>query len=124
MTFSNLSVAIPQVKSGKLRALAVTSLKRKDALATTPSLDEAGLRGFDATSWVGLLAPQQVQRSLVGRLNADVRGALSDAGVKAQLEARGLEAFPGTPDALARHIRTEIERWGRVIRDAGVRVEP
>ena len=120
MTFSNLSVAIPQVKSGKLRALAVSSLKRKDALPGVPSLDEAGLRGFDATAWVGLLAPRKVERSLIARLNADVRKVLADAELKRQLEVRGLEAFPGTPEALARHIRVEIERWGKVIREAGV----
>jgi tripartite-type tricarboxylate transporter receptor subunit TctC len=123
MTFSNLSVAIPQVKSGKLRALAVSSLKRKDALPGVPSLDEAGLRGFDATAWVGLLAPRKVERSLIARLNADVRKVLADAELKRQLEVRGLEAFPGTPEALARHIRVEIERWGKVIREAGVTVE-
>ena len=123
MTFSNLSVAIPQVKSGKLRALAVSSLKRKDALPGVPSLDEAGLPGFDATAWVGLLAPRKVERSLIARLNADVRKVLADAELKRQLEGRGLEAFPGTPEALARHIRVEIERWGKVIREAGVTVE-
>jgi tripartite-type tricarboxylate transporter receptor subunit TctC len=123
MTFSNLSVAIPQVKSGKLRALAVSSLKRKDALADVPSLHEAGLSGFDATSWVGLLAPRKVDRSLITKLNSDVRQALSDVELRRQLELRGLEALPSTPEALARHIRAEIERWGKVIRDAGVRPE-
>jgi tripartite-type tricarboxylate transporter receptor subunit TctC len=123
MTFSNLSVAIPQVKSGKLKALAVSSLKRKDALPAVPSLDEAGLRGFDATAWVGLLAPRKVERSLIGKLNADVRKALADPELRTQLGQRGLEAFPSTPEALARHMRAEIERWGKVIRDAGVKLE-
>jgi tripartite-type tricarboxylate transporter receptor subunit TctC len=120
MTFSNLSVAIPQVKSGKLRALAVSSLKRKDTLPDVPSLNEAGLKGFDATAWVGLLAPRKVERSLVGRLNDDVRKVLAHPELQRQLETRGLEALPSTPEALARHIRAEIERWGKVIRDAGV----
>ncbi|MGZ8229417.1 MAG: tripartite tricarboxylate transporter substrate binding protein [Burkholderiales bacterium] len=124
MTFSNLSVAIPQVKSGKLKALAVSSLKMKEALPGVPSLHEAGLKGFDASAWVGLLAPAKVNRSLVARLNADVRTVLAEAEVKRQLELRGLEAFPGTPAELAQHMRAEIARWGKVIRDAGVRLEP
>ncbi len=124
MTFSNLSVAIPQVKSGKLRGLAVSSLERKGALPGVPSLDESGLRGFDATSWVGLLAPRQVERALIGKLNADVRKVLAEPELRRQLEARGLEALPSTPEALARHIRAEVERWSKVIREAGVKLEP
>jgi tripartite-type tricarboxylate transporter receptor subunit TctC len=123
MTFSNLSVAIPQVKSGRLRALAVSSLKRQEALPGVASLDEAGIKGFDATAWVGLLAPRNVDRSLIGRLNDDVRKALAQPELRRQLEARGLEALPSTPEALARHIRAEIERWGKVIRDAGVKLD-
>lgn len=123
MTFSNVSVALPQVKAGKLRALAVTSLKRKDTLPDVPSLDEVGLRGFDANAWVGLLAPAKTPQSLVARLNGDVRTALSDAQLRRQLETRGLEAAPGTPEALARHIAVEIDRWGKVGREAGVRLE-
>jgi tripartite-type tricarboxylate transporter receptor subunit TctC len=123
MTFANLSVALPQVKAGKLRALAVSSLKRQESLANVPSLDEAGLKGFDATAWVGLLAPVKVERPLVAKLNRDVRTILADAELHRQVEARGLEPFPGTPEALSRHMNVEIERWGKVIRDAGVKVE-
>jgi tripartite-type tricarboxylate transporter receptor subunit TctC len=123
MTFSNLSVALPQVKTGKLKALAVTSLKRKDALPNVPSLDEAGLKGYDATAWVGLLAPVRTPREVISRLNRDVRAVLAEPEVRRQLEVRGLEAFPGTPEALAKHMGVEIERWGKVIRDAGVKLE-
>ena len=123
MTFSNLSVALPQVKAGKLKALAVTSLKRKEALPTVASLDEAGLKGFDANAWVGLLAPANISRPLVLKLNKDVRTVLSGAELRKQLEARGLEAAPGAPEELARHIAVEIERWGKVGRDAGVSLQ-
>jgi tripartite-type tricarboxylate transporter receptor subunit TctC len=123
MTFANLSVALPQVKAGRLKALAVSSLKRKDSLGNVPSLDEAGLKGFDATAWVGLLAPAKVQRPLVAKLNRDVRTVLADAELRRQIEARGLEVLPGTPEELSRHMNVEIERWGKVIRDAGVKVE-
>ncbi|HYH42739.1 MAG TPA: tripartite tricarboxylate transporter substrate binding protein [Burkholderiales bacterium] len=123
MTFSNLSVALPQVKAGKLKALAVTSLKRQDALPNVPSLDEAGLKGYDATAWVGLLAPVRTQRDVISKLNRDVRAVLSEPELRRQLESRGLEAFPGTTDQLAKHMGAEIERWGKVIRDAGVKLE-
>lgn len=123
MTFSNLSVALPQVKAGKLKALAVTSVKRRDALPNVPTLDEIGLKGFDSTAWVGLLAPAKTPRDLVTKLNQDVRTVLSDAELRKQLEARGLEAVPSTPAELAKHMAVEIERWGKVARDAGVRLE-
>lgn len=123
MTFANVSVALPQVRAGKLKPLAVSSLKRKDVLPNVPSLDEAGLKGFDATSWVGLLAPARVERGLITKMNRDVRAVLADAELRRQLEARSLEALPSTPEELARHIGVEIERWGKIIKDAGVRVE-
>jgi tripartite-type tricarboxylate transporter receptor subunit TctC len=123
MTFSNLSVAIPQVKSGKLKGLAVSTLKRKDSLPNVPSLHEAGIKGFDATAWVGLLAPAKTPRAIVLKVNRDVRGVLADAEVRKQLEARGLEALPSTPEEMTRHMRGEIARWSKVIKDAGVKLE-
>ena len=123
MTFANLSVALPQVKAGKLKALAVSSAKRQPALASVPSLDESGLKGFDATAWVGLLAPVKMQRPLVLKVNRDVRTVLSEPELRRQIESHGLEPWPGTPEELSRHMRTEIERWGKVIRDAGVKIE-
>ena len=123
MTFANVSVALPQVQAGKLKALAVTSLKRKETLAAVPSLDEAGLKGFDANAWVGLLAPARTPQSLIVRLNSDVRAVLADAQFRQRLETRGLEAAPSTPHALARHIALEIDRWGKLGKAAGVRLE-
>ena len=123
MTFANLSVALPQVKAGKLKALAVSSAKRQPALSSVPSLDESGLKGFDATAWVGLLAPVKAQRPLVLKVNRDVRTVLSEPDLRRQIESHGLEPWPGTPEELSRHTRIEIERWGKVIKDAGVKVE-
>ena len=123
MTFANLSVALPQIKAAKVKALAVTSMTRKDALPGMPSLEEIGLKGFDATSWVGLLAPARTPRNLIVKLNQDVRTVLSNAEMVRQLEAQSLEPFPTTPEELGKHIAAEIERWGKVARDAGVRLE-
>ena len=123
LTFANLSVGLPQIKAGKLKPLAVTSVQRKDVLPNVPSLDELGFKGFDATSWVGLMAPAKTSRALVMRLNADVHKVLADPELRRQLEARTLEAWPGTPEALAKHIAAEIARWGKVAREAGVRLD-
>ena len=113
MTFANLSVGLPQIKAGKLRPLAVTSTKRNDALPNVSSFEELGLKGFDATSWVGLMAPARTPRALVMKLNGDVAKALSDPELKRQLDARSLEPWPGTPEALGKHVAAEIERWGK-----------
>ena len=123
MTFANLSVAIPQVKAGKLKAVGVTSLKRRESLQNVPSFDEAGLKGFDVTAWVGLLAPAKTPRELVAKLNRDVRTVLADAELRKQLQARGLDATPSTPAELAKHIDGEIVRWTRVSKEAGVKIE-
>jgi tripartite-type tricarboxylate transporter receptor subunit TctC len=123
MTFANLSVALPQVKAGKLKALAVSSAKRQPALASVPSLDESGLKGFDATAWVGLLAPVKVARPVIAKVNRDVRTVLAEPELRRHIETHGLEPWVSTPDELARHMRIEIERWGRVSRDAGVKLE-
>jgi tripartite-type tricarboxylate transporter receptor subunit TctC len=123
MTFANVSVALPQVKAGKLRALAVTSLKRKDILPGVPSLDEVGVKGFDATAWVGLLAPARTPQHLVTWLNSDVRAVLSDTQLRKQLEARALEATPSTPQELGHIIAVEIERWRKIGREAGVQLQ-
>ena len=123
MTFSNFSVALPQVKSGKVRGVAVTSLKRAAALPEVPTVAESGLPGFEATAWVALVAPRATPRAIVQRVNADIRAELSDKDMRAQLAAQGLEPAGGTPEALGQHIRAEIERWRRVIREAGVRAQ-
>jgi tripartite-type tricarboxylate transporter receptor subunit TctC len=122
LTFSNLSVGLPQVKAGKLRALAVSSLKRQPALPDVPSLHEAGLPGFDAAAWVGLIAPVKTPKALLAQLNGDVRTALAEPALRQQIEARGLAPWVGTPEELARHIDAEIDRWGKVIRAAGVTI--
>jgi tripartite-type tricarboxylate transporter receptor subunit TctC len=123
MTFANVSVALPQIRAGKLKALAVTSLRRKDALPSLPSLDEIGLKGFDVTSWVGVTAPVRVAPDRIRKLNRDIHTVLSDPEMRRELEARALEPLASTPEALGKHIAVEIERWSRVVRDAGVHIQ-
>ncbi len=122
-TFANLSVALPQVKGGKVKAIAVTSAQRATALPDLPTLAESGVPGFEATASVGMLAPAGTPRALVLRLNQDVHRVVYEPAMREQLLARGLEIALSTPEEFARYIRSEIERWDRVVRDAGIRVK-
>jgi len=121
MTFSNLSVALPQVQAGKVRGLAVTSRKRALALPQLPTVAETGLPDFEATAWVGLVALRGLPAALVQRLNREIRELLAEPEMRNQILARGLEPADTTPDAFGRWIRADIERWKKVIRAAGIK---
>jgi tripartite-type tricarboxylate transporter receptor subunit TctC len=123
MTFANLSVALPQVRAGKLRGIAVTSVKRAAALPELPTVADSGLPGFEATAWVAIVAPRATPRVIVQQVNADIRAELADKDMIAQLAAQGLEPAGGTPEALGQHLRAEVELWRKVIREAGVRAQ-
>jgi tripartite-type tricarboxylate transporter receptor subunit TctC len=123
ITFSNLSVALPQVKGGKVKGIAVTSGKRATALPELPTIAESGLPGFEAIASVGIMAPTGTSRALVMRVNQDVRAVVGEAAMKDQFVSRGLEIALSTPEAFGRYMRTEIERWGKVVREAGIQVK-
>lgn len=123
LTFSNLSVALPQVTGGKVRGIAVTSAKRATALPELPTVAESGLPGFEAIASVGILAPAGTRRALVMRVNQDVHSLVNEAAMKEQFISRGLEIALSTPEEFARYIRIEIERWSKVVRDAGIRMQ-
>jgi tripartite-type tricarboxylate transporter receptor subunit TctC len=123
LTFSNLSVALPQVKGSKVKGIAVTSLRRATALPELPTVAESGLAGFEAIASVGILAPAGTPRPLVTRVNQDVHALVNEAAMKEQFISRGLEIALSTPEDFARYIRTEIERWAKVVREAGIRVQ-
>jgi tripartite-type tricarboxylate transporter receptor subunit TctC len=126
LTFSNLSVALPQIKGGKVKAIAVTSAKRATALPETPTVAESGLAGlatFEAIASVGMLAPTGTPRALVTRVNQDVHAVVNEPAMKEQFVSRGLEIALSTPEEFARYMRVEIERWGKVVREAGIKVQ-
>jgi tripartite-type tricarboxylate transporter receptor subunit TctC len=123
LTFSNLSVALPQVKGGKVKGIAVTSGKRATALPELPTIAESGLPGFEAIASVGIMAPTGTPRVLVMRVNQDVRAVVGEATMKEQFVSRGLEIALSTPEEFGRYMRTEIERWGKVVRDAGIQAK-
>jgi tripartite-type tricarboxylate transporter receptor subunit TctC len=114
---------MPHVRSGKLKALGVTSSKRTSAAPEVPTIAEAGLAGFDVDNWHTLFAPRGTPREVVGRLNAELNRVLNQPEVKQQLLAQqGAEAWPSTPEEARSHVRAELEKWGRIIRTSGARL--
>jgi tripartite-type tricarboxylate transporter receptor subunit TctC len=122
--FSNtIADALPQVEAKRLRALGVTSLKRAPVAPQIPTLAESGLPGYEAGSWYGLLAPAGTPREIVLKINAETVKALNQAAVREHLASEGAEPIGGTPEEFAAHIKTELARIGRVIRDGRIKME-
>ena len=119
----NVLTALPHIKSGKLRALAVTSTHRSVALPDVPTVAEAGLPGYDSTQWYGVLAPAGTQREIVSRLHDAIVRALRDEEVGKRLAADGAEPVGNTPEEFAAFIRSETEKWTRVAQAAGIKPE-
>jgi tripartite-type tricarboxylate transporter receptor subunit TctC len=119
LAFSNLLAAIPLVKSGKLKAIAVTTRAR--SLPHLPTLAEAGASGYDVAAWNGVLAPRGTPRPIVDKLHAEIVRALNAPDVKDKLLAMGSDPIGGTPEEFAAYIREELERWGKVIKDNNIR---
>ena len=121
--FDNLPSSLPQIKAGKLRAIAVTSLKRSPALPDVPTISESGLPGFEASSWFGLLAPAGTPPAVVTRLNAEVNKWLQSPEGREQLLAQGAQAAGGTPEQFVAHIRAETDKWAKVVKASGAKVD-
>jgi tripartite-type tricarboxylate transporter receptor subunit TctC len=109
------------IKSGKLRALAVSSSKRSPALPEVPTTGEAGVRGADAPLWFGVWGPAGVPADIIGKINADARKALADPGVKEKLANLGNDAMDMSPQEFARFVRSELDDYQRVVRAAGIK---
>jgi tripartite-type tricarboxylate transporter receptor subunit TctC len=114
---------LPLAKSGKLRALAVTTQARVPAAPEIPTVAESGLAGFEVTAWDGIFAPAGTPPAIVDRLNAAIGTALADPDVRAALVARGAQPVAGTPESFARHIASESEKWALVVRKAGAKID-
>ena len=121
MYISSVTSVLQQIRNGKLRPLAVTSAKRVDDLPQTPTIAEAGYKGFDATTWFGLLAPAGTPKDVVARLNAEFNKALQQPDLRKRLAEEGAEASGGTAEQFAALMRDEIPRWGKVVKDAGIK---
>jgi len=119
----NLLTALPHIKAGKLRALAVTSAKRSEGLPEVPTIAESGLPGYDSTQWYGVLAPAGTSRGIVVRLHDEIVRALRAPEVMQRLAADGAEPVGSSPEEFAAFIKSEIDKWARVASAAGIRAE-
>ena len=123
MMFDNLPPVIPQIKAGKMRALAVTSLKRSTVMPELPTLDELGFKGYEVNSWFGLNVAAATPREVVARLNQALNRATSDPKVREQLESRGASLVQETPEAYRSFIQAELAKWAPIVKRAGVVAE-
>ncbi len=122
--FASLSSALPQVRAGKLRALAVTSAQRQLTLPDTPTVIEAGVPGFDVVVWYALVAPAGIRREIVNQLNLATVKALGSSDLKERMAAAGFDpAAPSTPEQLAAYIRSELKKWVAVVKSSGARAD-
>jgi tripartite-type tricarboxylate transporter receptor subunit TctC len=123
LMFDNLPPSLPQIKGGKLRALAVTSLTRAPALPDVPTIAESGLPGFEASSWFGILAPASTPPAIIAKVNAEVAKWLASPEGKDKLAAIGANAGGGSPEDFARHIQAETAKWAKVVKESGAKVD-
>jgi tripartite-type tricarboxylate transporter receptor subunit TctC len=121
--FDNVPPLLPHVRSGRIRALANTSLTRLSVLPDVPTLDESGLKGFDAVGWNGLLAPAGTPREIVARLHTEVARILRAPDVRDQLTAQGADIVANSPDEFSAWIRNEVTKWAGVVRTSGAKLD-
>ncbi len=123
MMFPPIAVILPMVRDGKLRALAVTSLKRSPAVPELPTIAESGYPGFEATLWGGLLAPAGTAPAVIRKLHLETANALAQTDIRAKLAELGLEIVGNSPDEFAAIIRSEIPKWATLIKASGIKPE-
>jgi tripartite-type tricarboxylate transporter receptor subunit TctC len=121
MMFADLTTAMPHVRAGTLRALALTRLKRSALFPELPTMDEAGVTGFELDAWAGIVAPARTPPEIVTQLNGELRKIIDNPDIKAKLKNVGFEAFSSTPDELASFIKLQLDKWGKMVADAGIK---
>ena len=123
LMFETIIGALPHVKNGKLRALAVSRAKRSAAVADLPTVAESGVPGFDATAWVAMFAPAGTPREIIVRANGDIARGLASPELREKISALGAEAGGGTPEDFSAFHKAELIKWARVVKASGARVE-
>jgi tripartite-type tricarboxylate transporter receptor subunit TctC len=123
LIFATAASSVGHIKSGKIRALAVTTLKRSPLVPDLPTVAETGLKGFEANNWYGILVPAKTSRAIIMRLNKDVSTALTTPDVKELLFKQGLDAAPESPEAFGAYIKSELAKWAKVVKAAGLKAE-
>jgi len=123
MMFDGLVTGLPAVKAGRLRALAVTTLKRWQGAPDIPTMSEAGLAGFEVNSWYGLLAPAGTPREIITKLNTEVARSLREPDARERLYSIGAEPMDNTPEEFQAYINAEMAKWAKVVKTAGIRAD-
>ena len=121
MTFAPVVAAVPPVQAGRLRALGISSVTRAQALPNVPTIDEAGVPGYEAGGWNALLVSAGTSRDIVMKINQAVHAALNSPGIQQLAAKSGAEPAAGTPEAFAVFLREEVEKWGKVVKAAGIK---
>jgi tripartite-type tricarboxylate transporter receptor subunit TctC len=119
--FNNIGAVLPLIQAGKLRALAVTTAKRTPAAPELPPIAESGVPGFDVSSWYAVFMPAKTPPEIVRKASADTVAALAYPATRARLEQLGVVVIGSTPEGLAAHLRAEMDKWGPLIREAGIK---
>jgi tripartite-type tricarboxylate transporter receptor subunit TctC len=123
MAFNDFTTAIPHVRAKTLNALAVTRIQRSSLFPELPTMDEAGVTGFDMDSWAGMFAPAKTPPEIVNRLNTELRKIIDSAEVKSRLRNVGFEAFSSSPKEMDDFVKAQLAKWGKMIKDAGIKPE-
>jgi len=120
MMFADFTTAIPHVRAGTLRALAVTRIKRSSLFPELPTMDESGIKGFDLDAWAGLVAPAGTPPEIVAKLNGALRKIIDSPDVQAKFKTVGFEGFSSTPGELGDFIKVQLGKWGKMVTDANI----
>jgi tripartite-type tricarboxylate transporter receptor subunit TctC len=123
VAFDNTPNVLPQVKAGKLRALAITSATRSAMVPDVPTVSEAGVPGYEVGVWFGIVAPAGTPPAILAKLNAELNRMLTMPDVKQKFADQGVEPVGGPPGRFAEHLKVQIEKWTKVVKDSGVKVE-
>jgi tripartite-type tricarboxylate transporter receptor subunit TctC len=123
LIISTLASALPHVKAQRMRPLAVTTARRSPFFPELQTMDEAGVKGYEFSTWYAIVAPRGTPADIVRRLNAELAQVLASAAVTEQFASQGLEATPSTPAALGAYLKSEVAKWGKVIRASGAKPE-
>jgi tripartite-type tricarboxylate transporter receptor subunit TctC len=120
MMFADFTSAMPLVRAGKLRALAISRIKRSSLYPDLPTMDEAGVKGFNLDAWAGLVAPTVTPPEIVKKLNVEIGKIIDDPDIQAKFKNVGFEGFSSTPQELGDYMKAQLAQWGKMVKDAGI----
>ena len=123
LMFPAISAGLPQANAGKLRALAVTSLRRSPAAAQLPTMDESGLKGYEVYSWIGIMGPAALPKEIVGRLHAEGTRIVRLPDVSQRFANLGIDIIGSTPEEFARTMETDLVKFGRLVKASGAKLD-